>query len=428
VRALTSIVSPEPVNIEQGQPGPRPAQMPHDPDAKAAFVTELGRALHEAGTSAQRLEATLEAVSEHLGLIGQFFVTPTSIWAGYGPLHAPRVVLARVEPGDVNLTRLAEINDVADRVATGEVTVHEGREQIEAIRSARSAHDGWPQVAGFVAASSTACVFLGGHNAEIAAAAAIGLIVGLFATISSIYRRVGRLMEFLAGFCAAFIAIALSDPLGGLSTSTVILAGLIVFLPGLTLTLSISELATRHLVSGTARLTHALMIFVSIGFGIALGTRVADAVFTTIDRAPSANPDWLLYTALAIAPVAFIVLFRARWRDLPAIAIAGWIGFAGARYGAHAFGPEIGSCVGAFLLGGFSNGIARLTNRPASITSIPGLMLLVPGSLGMRSLNALMHDDVTSGVDTAFTVVLVAVSLVVGLLLANIALPPRRNL
>ena len=403
-------------------------EMPPPADARTAFVTELGRALHEAGTSAVRLEGTLQSVSEKLGLVGQFFVTPTSLWAGYGTVDNQRVVLARVEPGDVNLARLAQINDVADEVAAGTLSPKRGREEIERIRHAGSAFDGWPQVAGFVAASTSACVFLGGSWAELAAASAIGLIVGLFSTIRSVYNRVGRLMEFFAGLCAAIIAGALSEPLGGLAVSTVILAGLIVFVPGLTLTLAMSELATRHLVSGTARLTHALMIFVSIGFGIALGTRISGTLFSPLERTPPEAPAWLFNSALLLAPIAFVVLFRARWRDLPAICVAGWLGFFGSRYGAETFGPEIGSCVGAFLLGAFSNAVARITDRPASLSSIPGLMLLVPGSLGMRSLTALLHDDVTSGVDTAFAVVLVAVSLVAGLLLANVAVPPRRNL
>jgi len=39
-----------------------------------------------------------------------------------------------------------------------------------------------------------------------------------------------------------------------------------------------------------------------------------------------------------------------------------------------------------------------------------------------------MHKDVLSGVDTAVTTMLVAVSLVAGLLLANVLLPPRNAL
>ena len=46
-------------------------------------------------------------------------------------------------------------------------------------------------------------------------------------------------------------------------------AGLIVLVPGLPLTTALTELATRHLAAGPARLSGALVLFLSIGFGTA---------------------------------------------------------------------------------------------------------------------------------------------------------------
>jgi uncharacterized membrane protein YjjB (DUF3815 family) len=55
-------------------------------------------------------------------------------------------------------------------------------------------------------------------------------------------------------------------------------------------------------------------------------------------------------------------------------------------------------------------------------------MLLVPGSIGFRSLLSLLERNVLSGVETAFQMVMAGVSLVTGLLLANWILPPKRAL
>jgi uncharacterized membrane protein YjjB (DUF3815 family) len=59
---------------------------------------------------------------------------------------------------------------------------------------------------------------------------------------------------------------------------------------------------------------------------------------------------------------------------------------------------------------------------------VPGLMLLVPGSVGFRSLASLLERDVVAGVDTAFSMLMVAVALVAGLLSANALVPPRKVL
>ena len=59
---------------------------------------------------------------------------------------------------------------------------------------------------------------------------------------------------------------------------------------------------------------------------------------------------------------------------------------------------------------------------------LPGILMLVPGSLGYRALDAFVRHDTLRGVETAFSLLLVAISLVGGLLTANAVLPPRRVL
>jgi len=89
---------------------------------------------------------------------------------------------------------------------------------------------------------------------------------------------------------------------------------------------------------------------------------------------------------------------------------------------------EMGAFLGALLVGIGSNLHARKWRRPASLTLIPGILLLVPGSVGFRSLSALMFNDVVSGMQTAFTMGITGVALVAGLLLANTVVTPRESL
>jgi len=56
----------------------------------------------------------------------------------------------------------------------------------------------------------------------------------------------------------------------------------------------------------------------------------------------------------------------------------------------------------------------------------PGIFMLVPGSFGFRSLTSFLEKDALMGIDFAFQTGLVAISLVGGLLAANVFLPPRR--
>lgn len=49
--------------------------------------------------------------------------------------------------------------------------------------------------------------------------------------------------------------------------------------------------------------------------------------------------------------------------------------------------------------------------------------MLVPGSVGFRSLHALMDHDVDRGVETAVAMLIVAASIAIGVLFANVMVP-----
>ncbi len=157
---------------------------------------------------------------------------------------------------------------------------------------------------------------------------------------------------------------------------------------------------------------------------VAEGTQAIDRIVA----APAMLPQWTLWVALVIAPLTFAVLFNARLRDLGWIMPACWLSFGGARAGAYLFGPELGVCIGAIFAGACGNLYARWLDRPAAIPLVPAIMLLVPGSLGLSSLAKFIEKDVMSGVMTAFSMILIAVALVTGLLMANVIVPPRKML
>lgn len=392
------------------------------------FLRTLGHALHRFGLPAHRLEAALTAVAKRLGVKGQFFATPTAIFASLESGSDERTVLIRLEPGEVNLAKLSELDDLVSDVTRGTRTAQAGIAAVERILDSPSRYGPWLVTPAFALASGCAARFFGGGLSEFLTSALIGLVTGVLAFAFGRRESTRQVFEPTAAALAGAIAVAASHWFG---TSVVIATcgGLIVLIPGLTLTIGVTELATRNLASGTVRLTGALISFLAIGFGVALGVKVGGYAFAggPVVAASGELPGWTLMVALLLAPASFTVLFQAPARDTGWITLAGVLAFAGARFGAHVLGPELGAFVGAFIVGGFSNLFARVFNRPASVTLVPGIMLLVPGSIGFQSLSLLAARDVISGVELAVTVGLVAVSLVTGLLVANAVVPPRRT-
>lgn len=402
--------------------------IPADPETGIGIVVRLAKALHRYGVPAHRMEALLSEVSEKIGIEARFSSTPTSIFASFGPPEALRTGLIRADPGELNLGKLAELDDLATDIVRDRVSLEEAGPKLEAILAAPRPYTPLVTALAFSLSSGGASYLLGGREREVILGAFIGLWIGLFAIVAE-RLKIGRLLEALGGFVATVIALAAMRFLGPLSVQHAVIAGLIVLLPGLSLTIAMTELATRHLTSGTTRLVGATLILLELGFGVAFGSRFDPLLPPVPDLGPSPDlPSWLFYPALLFASGGFAVLFRTKGRDVPWVMAAGVVSFFSARYGSALVGPELGAFVGALVLGMASNAVARLRDEPASITLVPGLILLVPGSVGYRSIDAFIGHDVTTGLQIAFAVVLIAVGIATGLVVSNVLVSPRRVL
>ena len=75
----------------------------------------------------------------------------------------------------------------------------------------------------------------------------------------------------------------------------------------------------------------------------------------------------------------------------------------------------------AFVFSGWRNSAGPVPARS-------GLLLLVPGSLGLRGVSSLLDRDTLPGVESVFATVVVAMAIVAGLLIANAVVSPRRSL
>jgi uncharacterized membrane protein YjjP (DUF1212 family) len=337
--------------------------------------------------------------------------------------------IQRGPSGDVNLAKLSDLQEATDALIAGRLTVPEARARVREILAAPDQWGALMTVLCFGLGSAPAALFFGGGWREMALTAVLGALVGLTGVLLG--RRVGsaRLVYPVAGALVGFLALAAADRIPHVSPQILTLAGLIVLVPGLRLVVSMNELATGNLVAGTARLVDTAMTFLALGFGVALGERLAMPFLErALQGVPVPLPAWTLIPVLLLAAAAFSVIFKARLRDLPWIFVACALAFYGARQGAALLGPQFGVGLGAFALGLGSNLYTRITRRPSVVTLLPGLVVLVPGGLGFRGLEFIIQKQLVMGLDTAFQALFVAIALLMGLLLAQAAMEPRTAL
>jgi len=109
------------------------------------------------------------------------------------------------------------------------------------------------------------------------------------------------------------------------------------------------------------------------------------------------------------------------------IVLACALAYITSRFAGATMGEELGAFLGAFLVSALSNLAARYFRRSAMVTQVPGLLILVPGSIGFRSMTSLLGPEVEAGIATAFRLGLIGISLAAGILAGNVVTSAMRR-
>lgn len=386
--------------------------------------------MHALGSPSYRVEDAMAACARSFGLVGSFFATPTAIFAALGVAgERQETELLRVQPGSHDLGKLAALYRVRDDVLQGRSSAELGRDRIAAILAAPSTGADWQQVPAFGLASASACVLLGGGAVEILVAGSIGVLVGAFSLLAARHPPLARAFEPLASLLAALLVHLCAAWLPPLNVSVTTIASVIVMLPGLSFTTALAELTVRHLAAGSARLLGALAVLLTMAVGVGIGSRLGAACTgPAAEVAPVALAlVWRMPAALAAA-FAFAALLRAARAQLPAVLVAVLIAYGGAAVGGLALQHQLGAFVGSLAVAAAANLYARFLRQPAAVVRTPGLLMLVPGSLGFQGLTTLLaHDDMVEAMRPAFQMLVVGGALVAGMLFAGLLVPPPRD-
>ncbi|MFH5803630.1 threonine/serine exporter ThrE family protein [Alienimonas sp. DA493] len=398
---------------------------PEPPDT-AELIIELASALHRYGVPAHELEELMVETGAALGVAAQYFAAPTAVQIAFGESREHRTTMIRVLPGEVNLAKLRDLYELQAAVAAGTTDAAAGRAGVRAIedRPPRFGPAWTAPATGLVGA--TAAPFFGGGWVEAALAGTLALLVGLLAWLSASRPRLQSLLLPGSSVLVSAAAIGTGALWPDLAAAVVTVSALILFIPGLTLTIAMNELAAQNLVSGSARFAGAVAQLMMIGFGVELGRSLVALAADLPPPGPEKGlGDAVVAGSLVVASLAFTVLFQALARDFVWICVAAFVAFFGARLGVALLGPLAGPSVAAFGVGAFSNAIGRWRQQPALVTLLPGLLLLVPGSVGFRSITQLLDHDELRSFQSVFNTLLIAAAIVTGLLFANLAVARR---
>ncbi|MGS2718720.1 threonine/serine ThrE exporter family protein [Eionea flava] len=400
---------------------------------KRRFIIKLGKALHKYGTPAYRLETHLQEVSKFLQVQSNFMVTPTSltfVMSESDDEQQDYSHIVRVKPGELDLGALARIDELVDELASEQRTLSEALERLDAIPNKPHPYGSLLTFLSYGFASAGFAMLMQTNWNSIFASALIGFVVFLFQFWAEKSQRIAGVLEPLVALVSALLASAIAVYEPTVNVPLVILSSIIVYIPGLALTLGLSELAARNLMSGTARIMDAVMSLFKLYFGAVLGVSIATLLWPgTVFVDSTHTPAWTSWLAVTVLGLSLVVLFKMRIKDMPWGMLSGYLAYASTLWGSLFLGAALGGFIGAFAMGVYSNLFSRIRHLPSTIVSLLGLVMLVPGSKIYIGLNtAVSGQNILNTNDIGAQSFLILMSLVAGLIFADVVLPSQESL
>ncbi|KAI9338143.1 hypothetical protein BDR26DRAFT_433089 [Obelidium mucronatum] len=326
------------------------------------------------------------------------------------------------------------------RNAFAVIAVEDATSKLEEILALPPLYPFWTQIciAGISSGGVSGLFFAGGWD-DVFVGGFLGAVIAGVGTCGS-KTSLTRLLNFLQRWWfQAIVRVLIYSGLPLCYASTTISA-VLPLLQGTAITMAMVELATRNMVPGTTRLFAGLTMTTLIGFGLEFGLEVVSGILR-IQKRPGdiSNPNsdsafipndcvpldirwhWLLFPVTAVAQA---LNMNAHYKQLPGMLAASAIAYIVRNHLGRSLNNQIAIALSAFCCGCFSNIYGRLRGVPAMVPTYAGMLMLVPGSMALRSVTELLGSDPTKGVSLVMSVLSISLSIGLGLFLSATIIVP----
>ena len=389
-------------------------------DRMAGFLRKLARAMHISGMPTHDLERHLNGIGQQFQVHVECFAVLTMLTLNItAEDKTQRVEMLRLPANDYNMARLIALETLI-RGMDGLNNLERCEAQLAEIMEAPPLWSGWSFAGfGFLLSASVAVLLRGGWT-EILCGGLLGMLfVGAYLALARV-PRLGPAMPVLLCASAAIGAHALSLVFPQQTTFITAVSGVVLLLPGFTLTIAMSELATQNLLAGTGRLAGAIMLLFLMGAGLVIGSQISEHLLPA--HATGTLPlsaTWIIWPAIAVLGVSMLGVLQAPLRSVHILIGGCLLAWAVFSLVGSAFGNVVGAFAGALAVASAGHLDTYITGQPDILVKIPGIITLVPGSMGFRGLHALIEQDSAAGVSLMVDMAMTGAVLAVGLLLAD---------
>ncbi|WP_243057795.1 threonine/serine exporter ThrE family protein [Nocardioides sp. SR21] len=394
-----------------------PDQAPED---VLELLRNLGAAMSRAQDNAERITQILDDVAKAYGAYGvSFFVLPTGIFVRIESGTSSRIDFApTTSAGALRLDQIDQLYRIVDDIRHGALDVASASRRLEEMLAAPRRLGNWSIVVGTTILTLGLGLMLNPTAGAVPAYLMLGLLVGVLQWVSERERTLAMILPVAAAFAVTWASSAWVAPAFDAPPLDLVIAALVVFLPGAALTMATVELAGGSMLSGSARLVYGLQRLLLLSFGIAMGFQVA-GLPDQVGRTGSMGA-WAPWVGVFVFAVGHFFANAAPGRTFAWLVLVLYAAYA-AQFVAGTF---FGSLGGSFVAGAVVLPVAyfvqdRKSGPPVPATFLPAFWMLVPGALGLEGVTQIIGEKGAAGLGDFLNALLAVVAIAIGVLVGS---------
>ncbi|MBC7289710.1 MAG: threonine/serine exporter family protein [Actinotalea sp.] len=430
----------------------RPGELePATIHAVLELALRVGEAMLSLGAAAVDVTLAIRRVLRAFGLRGaQVDLTFTSITVSYDrgddayPLTMMRIVAERIP----DYGRLQDVVELAREVGDSTVPPEEARlrvdaahDRLDAIVSAPQTYRRWVVTAALSTLAGAVAILLGGGPAVALVAAATTAVIDRAVWFLSLRGLPPFFLQAAGAAVAALVAVALYiarpvlpfDP-AVLPPSLVVASGIVVLLAGLSLVGAAEDAISGFPITAGARAFEVFVLTLGIVVGIGFVLDVAQRLgvpLVLLDPPQNTSPLAVQVLAAGIVALAWAVASYARPRAVVVAAGVGGISWAVLSVmSSLGVGPAVASAIAATVVGFVSEWASPRLKVPSIVTSVCGIVPLLPGLAIYRGLFDLVDRSsdigVVPGLAGLFGALMIGLGIAAGVTLGEFLGAPLR--
>jgi uncharacterized membrane protein YjjP (DUF1212 family) len=395
-----------------------------------ALLVDLGQALHASNVPASTVESRVAAVARALGARADVFVLQGFLAVELEEGFVERVALRRMDfDTHWNLDRLHALDDLREAIERGEHSVNAARAELGRIMARPRRYGKAWVLPAYAVYGAAVAVRVGGRALEAAVGGLIGLLAGFIHYGTIRWQKVDLQKSFVAALAGTLATLALTLALPPFDAARALFGGITLLVPAMVLTIGTFELANGALESGVVRMAYGLLRFLMLAFGVSVAMRL----FPLLGPLPTyvaaeKLPMTVELPIVALGGAALTFCLQGRPRDLPWMATAALVAFGAQELTKVVLGGRGSPLLSAAILGVVGSLYGRTPGSIRGTIVIPGLLQLAPGFLGTEAVFGLLRRGAPAAESARFfDVLMTALQLVTGLVLAEALASPRRD-